>query len=134
MLGLVGEYDSRIMEMQAKIDELKACKDVMVSAFGVKYMETFMNDNGETRNKDITGSSYACLQTSFAVLCVSYGGGEEFFFEAREALRRHDHQGDAPGRDSQGAGECVDARLMDRVEGGWITSVVIICAFNIQQH
>ena len=70
MLTLVGEYDSRIMEMQAKIDELKACKDVMVAAFGVKYMETFMTDNGETRNKDITGSSYVCLQTSFAVLCV----------------------------------------------------------------
>ena len=81
MLGLVGEYDSRIMEMQAKIDELKACKDVMVSAFGVKYMETFMNDNGETRNKDIMGSSYVGLQTSFAVLCVSYGGGEEFFLK-----------------------------------------------------
>ena len=70
MLGLVGEYDSRVMELQAKIDEMKACKELLVAAFGLKYMETFMNDSGEMRNKDITGSSYVCLHMSFGVICV----------------------------------------------------------------
>ena len=62
----------------------------------MKYMETFMSDSGETRNKDITGSSYVCLHTSFVAFCVSYGGGEDFFLKiekhavdmaTKEALR-----------------------------------------------
>ena len=54
MLELVGEYDSHVMELQAKIDEMKACKELLVAAFGLKYMETFMSDSGELRNKDLT--------------------------------------------------------------------------------
>ena len=92
MLTLVGEYDSRIMEMQAKIDELKACKDVMVAALGVKYIETFMSDSGETRNKDITGSSYVAR----GALCLIWWWGG-FLLEAREPHQRHGHQGGAEG-------------------------------------
>ena len=53
MLTLVGEYDSSIKEMKAKIASMESSMEVMVAAFGLKYVETFTNDAGETRNKDL---------------------------------------------------------------------------------